>query len=196
MALEDAVLDGNLGDKLDTDISLPNYDSFRLQGVDVLSATSYDILLKVFLDPSKQWDNGSPPDWCNECQNHNQHFEGESVMHFVIAQEITFLVVHSRYLVYEDLILKKNGSDVPITFNLSEDKENEFIIIATKGLQPGSYTLESKYIGFLQPNNYGLYISQYEENGKTHWIASTQMEGPFARRTFSCLDVALDESSK
>ena len=181
------MLDGNLADKLDTDIEIPTYDSFRLQGIDILSASSYDILLKVFLDPSKQWNDGIP-DWCRECQNHKQHFEGESVMHFDVAEEVKFLVVHSRYLVYEDLILKKNGLDEPIKFNLSEDKENEYIIIATNGLAAGSYTLESKYIGFLQPNNYGLYISQYEEKGKTHWIASTQMEGPFARRTFPCFD--------
>ena len=160
-----------------------------------MTAGSYEIKLKAFLDPSDQWEksdfgvDGQPPAWCNECKLHNQHFDGESKMNFSLKQAADFLVVHSRYLVYEDLVLKKGETGNAIKYNLREDKDQEYIVLSFDGeLQPGDYTLESKYIGFLQPNNFGLYISNYEENGKTHWIASTQMEGPYARRTFPCFD--------
>ena len=110
-------------------------------------------------------------------------------MHFGVTGELSNLVIHSRYLVYDDLVLKKVGNNDAITYNLKEDKEQEYIVLTfEEGLSNGAYTLESKYVGFLQPNNFGLYISSYEENNKTHWIASTQMEGPYARRTFPCFD--------
>ena len=40
-----------------------------------------------------------------------------------------------------------------------------------------------------KPNNHGLYISEYvDKEGKTHYVGSTQFQGPYARRTFPCLD--------
>ena len=110
-------------------------------------------------------------------------------MIFTLKQSTSFLVIHSRYLVYEDLVVKKKGTSNALKYKLEEDKDLEYIVLTFDGdLDTGEYTIESKYIGFLQPNNFGLYISSYEENNKTHYIASTQMEGPYARRTFPCFD--------
>ena len=44
-----------------------------------------------------------------------------------------------------------------------EDKVNEYIRIGTRDpLEAGEYTLTTSYIGFLKPNNFGFYISEYQ----------------------------------
>ena len=130
-----AELDGNLASKdyFNQNLSPANYDHFRLQGTDKISVDSYEIKLKAFLDPNDQWaksewgENGQPPEWCKECEVHDQHFDGESKMNFSLTQEVELLVIHSRYLVYEDLILKKGGNGDALTYTLREDKEQEYI---------------------------------------------------------------------
>ena len=49
-------------------------------------------------------------------------------------------------------------------------------------------TNKAIYIGFLKNNNYGFYISEYDVNGITHYLAATQMQGPHARKAFPCFD--------
>ena len=44
-----------------------------------------------------------------------------------------------------------------------------------------NYVLKFEYIGFLKNNNFGFYISEYEMDGKTRYVASSQMQGPYAR---------------
>lgn len=110
-------------------------------------------------------------------------------MHFKVETATDLLVIHSRYLAFTEMKLKKKGDATAIGINMEEITDLEYILIQTKNeLQKGEYTLETEYLGFLQPNNFGLYISSYEDDGNTHYIASTQMEGPYARRTFPCLD--------
>ena len=171
---------------MDPSITVKDYDHYRVpEGI--LSADSYDIELKVYLDPKNQGEN-YPPTWCAECDNHAQHFDGKSKMHFEVKTATDLLVIHSRYLAFSDMKLK-NQSGTDIAINMAESTDLEYIRIGTKDKLPvGTYTLETEYFGFLQPNNFGLYISSYEDDGQTHYIASTQMEGPYARRTFPCLD--------
>ena len=46
---------------------------------------------------------------------------------------------------------------------MKEDKENEYIRIGTSdNCEIGDYILTTDYIGFLKPNNFGFYISQYQ----------------------------------
>jgi len=45
-----------------------------------------------------------------------------------------------------------------------------------------------EYKGYLQPNNFGFYISYYEDGGKRNYVASSQMQGPYARRVFPGFD--------
>jgi len=112
------------------------------------------------------------------------------------TQGITFNFIYFRfpiyrYLVYSKLELTVDGSEEIIPINMAEEPENEYIRISTDtDLETGlNYKLTSEYIGFLKPNNFGLYISNYlDEEGRTHYVGSTQMEGPYARRTFPCLD--------
>ena len=49
------------------------------------------------------------------------------------------------------------------------------------------------YKGYLQPNNFGFYISYYETEDATgtkerNYVASSQMQGPYARRVFPGFD--------
>lgn len=101
-------------------------------------------------------------------------------MIFEVSEATKLLVIHSRYLVFDKMVLTqvirltsfKNskvefdmtlnfqktgfGRSTPIALNMVEDIENEWIRIGLKeDLKPNTeYTLDTEYIGFLKESGY------------------------------------------
>jgi len=176
--------------ELDSNIQVPTYDHYRLQGI--VHPKAYKVDLKPWLDPADQ--GGKCLTNPDACKDDPQHFDGVSQMIFEVSEATKLLVIHSRYLVFDKMVLTQKtgfGRSTPIALNMVEDIENEWIRIGLKeDLKPNTeYTLDTEYIGFLKPNNHGLYISEYvDPEGNKHYVGSTQFQGPYARRTFPCLD--------
>jgi puromycin-sensitive aminopeptidase len=56
-------------------------------------------------------------------------------------------------------------------------------------IAPGEYELDCQFTGILNDQLRGFYRSSYvDEKGRTHWLATTQMEPTDARRMFPCFD--------
>ena len=68
--------------------------------------------------------------------------------------------------------------------NVTYDRKRSLNVKITRKLMKSLYRKL-----WIKPNNHGLYISEYvDPEGKTHYVGSTQFQGPYARRTFPCLD--------
>ena len=65
------------------------------------------------------------------------------------------------------------------TFDL--DLEQMTLKLSNPLVAGANYVLKFEYLGFLKNNNFGFYISEYEMDGKTRYVASSQMQGPYAR---------------
>lgn len=82
----------------------------------------------------------------------------------------------------------KTASAQPAT--VTYDAKNETIQFQFKtSLKPGKYILKSTFTGVLNNQLSGFYRSSHvDTQGKTHWLATTQLEPADARRMFPCFD--------
>ena len=68
------------------------------------------------------------------------------------------------------------------------DEKNEKLRVTLSQKFSGKAILHFDFIGKLNNRLLGFYRSQYKQNGKTKYIATTQFEAADARRAFPCWD--------
>ncbi len=82
--------------------------------------------------------------------------------------------------------VKVGGKIIPSTPKINEKKEELEIKLGQK--IKGKVTINLEFQGILNDRLLGFYRSQYKQNGKTKYLATTQFEAADARRAFPCWD--------
>ena len=111
-------------------------------------------------------------------------------------KDTSSLVLHiNKLLIDNSSLLLKSSTDKSFTelkaFNWQNDYQRHFFIAnLTKPLKAGqNYTFYTKYIGFLEEDNAGFYLSSYlDSNNTKKWLMTSQLESTDARKSFPCFD--------
>lgn len=114
-------------------------------------------------------------------------FSGEEIIDIVIEKPTKTLTLHSLELVISSAVLTttdKKTIEPKITIN----KKDETVLFTFSQSLKGTGKLKIVFIGILNDNMIGFYKSQYMVDGKTHSIATTQLESTHARRVFPSFD--------
>ena len=83
-------------------------------------------------------------------------------------------------------IVKSQGKIIKSLPKTNEKKEELQIKLSEK--IKGTITIDLEFQGVLNDRLLGFYRSQYVQNGKTKYLATTQFEAADARRAFPCWD--------
>ncbi len=113
-------------------------------------------------------------------------FTGRQKTIIRISEETQQLRLHCEKLSIRDLSLFTRGEKVPV----SQGQENgELHILSERPLDPGEYLLQVSFSGELGDDLAGFYRSRYTDSSGTEtYLATTQLEAPYARRVFPCFD--------
>ncbi|CAG5086785.1 Oidioi.mRNA.OKI2018_I69.PAR.g11352.t1.cds [Oikopleura dioica] len=143
---------------------------------DSIEPLTYNVNLRLWLDPENQGEHPAEGDF---------HFDGETTFFFKPRRNTDYLILNFYDLHFSEIKV--------VNLNSIYKLEGQRIYVAIPwhdGFKAGiEYRLEAKYFGYMRPNNYGLYLSQYDDDqGRTHYLAGTQFEDEGARRVFPCID--------
>lgn len=105
-----------------------------------------------------------------------------------VLEATSRIILHAKELVLSRVLLFEGVANVETTHRL--DAERDFLIIeATDNFEPGSdLLLYIEFTGSLQLSGVGFYRSQYEIDGSTRYLATTQFEATYARYAFPVFD--------
>ncbi|XP_067293179.1 alanyl (membrane) aminopeptidase b, tandem duplicate 1 [Pseudorasbora parva] len=119
-------------------------------------------------------------------------FTGMSSVIFRCEQETDLILIHSNKLnMTKEVTLTAHGSrPAPAIDSETMYPKTQYMAIKLKGkLTAGeSYELYTEFRGELADDLGGFYRSEYEENGITKVVATTQMQATDARKAFPCFD--------
>lgn len=96
------------------------------------------------------------------------------------------IVLNSKKLSINKVKLEKNGETIFPRFS-SNDKDETLSIDLDKKIK-GNWNLFIEFKGNLSEDLKGFYLSKYNHKGKDKYLATTQFEAPYARKTFPCFD--------
>lgn len=115
-------------------------------------------------------------------------FSGEETIDIYIEKPTKTLILHALELTVASAAFSMNGRK-PLEATITFDKKQETVIFTfPKTFPKGKGILKVEFSGILNDNMIGFYKSQYTVDGKTHHIATTQLESTHARRAFPCFD--------
>ncbi|KAG0044198.1 Aminopeptidase 2 mitochondrial [Gryganskiella cystojenkinii] len=124
----------------------------------------------------------------------NFSFHGHVLINLDVNQPTTAITLNSNQLVIvsaklTNLALKTESSQDATDITLDKTNETATLTFADE-LQPGSTAvLHIVFKGILNESMNGFYRSSFKDNdGKTHYIATTQFEATDARKAFPCWD--------
>ncbi|TAN21155.1 MAG: M1 family peptidase [Actinomycetota bacterium] len=115
-------------------------------------------------------------------------FWGHESIQLSIKEISESIVLNAAELLIGSARVTQNGTAFQCTVEL--DPELERAKLSFEGtLSPGDAVLEIDFQGTLNDQLSGFYRSKFlDENGKTHYIATTQFEATDARKAFPCFD--------
>lgn len=98
------------------------------------------------------------------------------------------IILHAKELALSRVVLFNGAAYVATTHQL--DPERDFLIIeATDNFEPGSdLMVYIEFTGSLQLSGVGFYRSQYDIDGATRYLATTQFEATYTRYAFPVFD--------
>jgi len=119
-------------------------------------------------------------------------FDGCEILDLEVVENSNFITLNILEIqIQESTLINASGEEIqPESFK--EDKEGQCITFKFDEIH--SFTkgehikLNIKFVGELNDKLAGFYRSSYEENGKTKYIATTQMQPTDCRRAFPCID--------
>ena len=116
-------------------------------------------------------------------------FAGEETIEIEVLESTSAIQLNSIEINIQTVKLTQNGQTSAAS-NISYDTENETATLRFDSAIPtGISFLEIIFTGDLNDKLRGFYRSQYEDdNGDTHYLATTQFEATDARRAFPCWD--------
>ncbi|XP_057691883.1 alanyl (membrane) aminopeptidase b, tandem duplicate 1 [Corythoichthys intestinalis] len=125
-------------------------------------------------------------------------FTGESSVHFKCVEETDLILIHSNKLNYTKydnnqmahLDAMDGGTKAPAIVSSWLQVETQYLVLKleTKLMKDHWYTLHTNFIGELDDDLGGFYRSEYDEDGKRKYVATTQMQPTDARKAFPCFD--------
>ena len=96
------------------------------------------------------------------------------------------ITMHCAELKIISCQVTSKGNIIKSSPKINEKKEELEIKLSEK--VKGEITIDLKFQGILNDRLLGFYRSQYTQNGKTKYLATTQFEAADARRAFPCWD--------
>lgn len=123
-------------------------------------------------------------------------FKGNSTVRFSCQNATDLILIHSKQLNYTQQsgflvsLQGVNGSSPPPIAKTWLETQTQYLVVQLqRHLEKGkSYELVSSFTGELADDLAGFYRSEYEEDGVTRVVATTQMQAPDARKAFPCFD--------
>ena len=101
-------------------------------------------------------------------------------------KSINVITMHCAELKIISCQVKSKGKIIKSSPKTNENKEELGIRLSEK--VKGKITIDLEFQGILNDRLLGFYRSQYIQNGKTKYLATTQFEAADARRAFPCWD--------
>lgn len=115
-------------------------------------------------------------------------FEGEETISLTLGKETKKITLHSKDIEVVSAEVLHNKEKV-FALKISYDDVAETATFTfPKTLKKGKAKLTLVFRGVLNDKMQGFYRSQYEVEGKTYHLATTQFEATDARRAFPCFD--------
>ena len=118
-------------------------------------------------------------------------FTGKESIDLEIKAPTSVIVMNSLDLkVANAQIVSSLPGAAPVALQVKYEPALERITFtASRPIAPGKYSLECNFNGILNDKLVGFYRSSFKDKkGKTHFLATTQMEPSDARRMFPCFD--------
>ncbi|KAF2141823.1 uncharacterized protein K452DRAFT_228465 [Aplosporella prunicola CBS 121167] len=118
-------------------------------------------------------------------------YEGKVVIELDVVEDTTSISLNTLDLNIHSTTVSSGNSDITSKPDLSYDEDTQTTKVSFKETIPaGSKAkLTQTFTGTLNNNMAGFYRSSYNDaNGKTKYLATTQMEPTDARRAFPCFD--------
>ena len=113
-------------------------------------------------------------------------FHGTSSILIDCKKPTKIITMHCAELKIVSCQVKSNGKQVKANPKTVYKKEELQITLGEK--IKGKCTIDLEFQGILNNRLLGFYRSQYSQNGKTKYLATTQFEAADARRAFPCWD--------
>ena len=116
----------------------------------------------------------------------NFTFNGKEIITVNCKERVNSITLHCAELKIKSCHVRYNGiSEKAIT---KTDVKKEELTIIIKNKIKGNAFVEIEFTGELNDRLLGFYRSQYQQNGKTKYLATSQFEAADARRAFPCWD--------
>lgn len=164
-------------------------ETYRLPGDTLPTRYDLDLTTNIHLE------NEQPEE--GEVIAQKFRFDGRVRIHLRVVKSTKNITIHSKGLTIKDATLRDadatEGADPIKTWKAGQVEKNEkleFLIFTLENeLEEGTNcTLEISYFGELG-NLLGFYKSSYvDEEGKKHWLATTQFQPTSARNAYPCFD--------
>jgi tricorn protease interacting factor F2/3 len=111
-------------------------------------------------------------------------FNGASLIDIHISKPTDTITLNSSELSIKRATLTHRNHTVHPIYSL----DNETITLHFHKKIAGKVQLAIGFQGILNDKLAGFYKSQYKQNGKTKYLATSQFEAPYARMAFPCFD--------
>ena len=116
----------------------------------------------------------------------NFTFNGKEIITVECKELVNSITLHCAELKISSCHVRHNGIHEKAVTKINVKKEELTIIIKNK--IKGKAFVEIEFTGELNDRLLGFYRSQYNQNGKTKYLATSQFEAADARRAFPCWD--------
>lgn len=116
----------------------------------------------------------------------NFTFNGKEIITVECKELVNSITLHCAELKISSCHVRHNGIYEKAVTKINVKKEELTIIIKNK--IKGKAFVEIEFTGELNDRLLGFYRSQYNQNGKTKYLATSQFEAADARRAFPCWD--------
>jgi tricorn protease interacting factor F2/3 len=116
----------------------------------------------------------------------NFTFNGKEIITVNCKESVNLITLHCAELKIKSCHVRCNGISEKAITKIDTKKEELTIIIKNK--IKGNAFVEIEFTGELNDRLLGFYRSQYKQNGKTKYLATSQFEAADARRAFPCWD--------
>jgi puromycin-sensitive aminopeptidase len=116
-------------------------------------------------------------------------FDGEASIDVRVGELANEVVLNVAELDIGEARFGREGeADRPATVSYRPEEE-QAVLVPSRPLEPGAYTLYLRFSGHLNDLLRGFYRSKFRRNdGEEAWLAATQFEATDARRAFPCWD--------
>ena len=116
----------------------------------------------------------------------NFTFSGKETITVNCKALVNSITLHCAEIKIKSCNVRQNGiSQKAIT---RTDLKKEELTIKIKNKIKGTFFIDIDFTGELNDRLLGFYRSQYKQNGKTKYLATTQFEAADTRRAFPCWD--------